>query len=192
MRQEGGAMAGRTFVALFSGINVGGNRMVAMADLRSMLEELGFERVSTYLQSGNAVFRGGRGLAGRSAAIEQEFSRRFGFVSRVMVHDTAWLKRVVAENPYAEAAGDPKKLHAYALERSPDPGEVARLAGKNSGSERFHVSDDVLYLFTPDGYGRSKLAAALPKTLGIACTARNWRTVLKLLSMAEAADGPAA
>lgn len=185
-------MSEGTFVALFSGINVGGNRMVAMAELRSMLEELGLDRVSTYVQSGNAVFRAGGSKAEHVAAtIEQALGKRFGFVSRVMVRDIAWLRRLVAENPFADADGDPTKLHAYALERAPGRDDVARLVAKNTGSERFHVRDDALYLLTPDGYGRSRFAAAVPGTLGIACTARNWRTVEKLLAMAEAADGPA-
>jgi len=67
--------------------------------------------------------------------------------------------------------------------------EIARLAGRDTGTERFAVKEDTLYLLTPDGYGRSKFAALLPGKLEVPETARNWRTVTRLLAMAEAADG---
>ncbi len=178
-----------TFVALFSGINVGGRRTVGMADLRQMLDRLGYESVSTYVQSGNAVFRAPGSQAGPiAAAVEKAFEKRFGFHSRVMVRDLAWLRKLVAGNPFG-GADDPRTLHAYALERAPGREDIARLAAKNTGTERFHVRDDALYLLTPDGYGRSKFAALLPGTLAVPGTARNWRTVTRLLELAEAADG---
>ncbi len=139
-------MAARTFVALFSGINLAGKRRAGMAELRSMLEALGFERVSTYVQSGNAVFRAASSQPGPIAAmVEQAFEERFGFFSRVMVRDVAWLRRLVAGNPFAGILEDPKTLHAYALERKPDQDAVEALAVKNTGTERFHVRDTIRF-----------------------------------------------
>ncbi|WP_269930075.1 DUF1697 domain-containing protein [Aminobacter sp. HY435] len=172
------------FVALFSGINVGGNRIVKMAELKTFFEKLGFTDVATYIQSGNVVFRGEGDAAGVTARLEQAFEQHWGFRSRIMVRDAEWFERLVAENPYPEVAGDHTKLHAYALERVPTAEEVAPLTARGTGPERFTVRGDVLYLHAPDGLGKSKLAEVLPRVLKVPGTARNWRTVLTLLEMA--------
>ena len=173
------------FVALFSGINVGGNRIVKMVELKAFFEELGFGNVATYIQSGNVVFKAGDGDAvGLTTKLEKAFEERWGFRSRIMVRDAAWFDRLVAENPYPEVAGDHTKLHAYTLERAPTDAEVAPLTERCTGPERFMVRDDVLYLHAPDGLGKSKFAEVLPRVLKVPGTARNWRTVLALLEMA--------
>ncbi|RTL94918.1 MAG: DUF1697 domain-containing protein [Hyphomicrobiales bacterium] len=173
------------FVALFSGINVGGNRIVKMAELKAFFESLGFADVATYVQSGNVVFRANNGdAAALSKEIEAAFEKKWGFNSRMMVRDAGWLERLVKNNPYPEIAGDPTKLHAYALDREPTQEEAQRLADKCTGPERFDIKDDVLYLHAPDGLGKSVFANLIPRTLKVPGTARNWRSVLALLEMA--------
>ncbi|MGX8013847.1 DUF1697 domain-containing protein [Mesorhizobium sp. ORM8.1] len=176
---------GTVFVALFSGINVGGNRIVKMAELKSFFESLGFNDVATYVQSGNVVFRAKTGdAAALTKELEAAFEKKWGFYSRIMVRDLSWFERLVSENPYPEAAADHTKLHAYALEREPTADEVARLAEKCTGPERFEVKGDVLYLSAPDGLGKSVFANLIPRVLKVPGTARNWRSVLALLEMA--------
>ncbi|PWK65803.1 DUF1697 domain-containing protein [Aminobacter sp. AP02] len=176
------------FVALFSGINVGGNRIVKMAELRAFFEELGFANVESYIQSGNVVFKADAAdVVALTATIEAAFEKRWGFHSRIVVRDLGWYERLVTENPYPEVADDHKKLHAYALERAPAVAEIAPLSERNSGPERFEVKGDILYLHAPDGLGSSKFAEILPRTLKVPGTARNWRTVLTLLEMARKA-----
>lgn len=176
---------GKVFVALFSGINVGGNRIVKMAELRSFLGELGFADVATYVQSGNAVFRSSKGdAASLSKQLEAAFEKKWGFHSRIMVRDQGWFERLVRENPYPDVAGEPTKLHAYVLERAPTKEEIARLAEKCIGPERFEIKGDVLYLHAPGGLGKSVFAGLIPRTLKVPGTARNWRSVLALLEMA--------
>lgn len=175
----------KVFVALFSGINVGGNRIVKMAELRSFLGELGFADVATYVQSGNAVFRSRKGdAASLTKQLEAAFEKKWGFHSRIMVRDLGWFERLVKENPYPDVAGEPTKLHAYVLEREPTADEIARLAEKCTGPESFEIKGDVLYLHAPDGLGKSVFANLIPRTLKVPGTARNWRTVLTLLEMA--------
>jgi len=185
-------MSAKVFIALFSGINVGGNRIVKMAELRAFFEDLGFSGVATYVQSGNVVFRAGKGdAAALTKQIEAAFEKKWGFRSRIMVRDVSWLERLVSENPYPEAAADHTKLHAYALEREPTVEEVARLAEKCTGPERFEVKGDVLYLSAPDGLGKSVFANLTPRALKVPGTARNWRSVLALQEMAGRAGGKA-
>lgn len=173
------------FVALFSGVNVGGNRIVKMAELRSFFESLGFADVSTYVQSGNVVFRAKKQDAlALARELEAEFEKKWGFSSRIMVRDASWLERLVKDNPYPEVTGEPTKLHAYALEREPTQEQAQRLADKCTGPERFQIKNDVLYLHAPDGLGKSVFANLIPRTLKVPGTARNWRSVLALLEMA--------
>ncbi|MDG4875689.1 DUF1697 domain-containing protein [Mesorhizobium sp. WSM4935] len=173
------------FVALFSGINVGGNRIVKMAELKAFFEGLGFSDVATYVQSGNVVFRAKtEDAAALTKELETAFEKKWGFNSRIMVRDAGWFERLVTDNPYPEIAGEPTKLHAYALEREPTAEETKRLADKCTGPERFEIKGDVLYLHAPDGLGKSVFANLIPRTLKVPGTARNWRSVLALLEMA--------
>ncbi|RUU52373.1 DUF1697 domain-containing protein [Mesorhizobium sp. M2C.T.Ca.TU.002.02.1.1] len=178
------------FVALFSGINVGGNRIVKMAELKAFFEGLGFSDVATYVQSGNVVFRAKKGdVAALTKEIETAFEKKWGFNSRILVRDAGWFERLVKDNPYPEIAGEPTKLHAYALEREPTAEEAQRLADKCTGPERFEIKGDVLYLHAPDGLGKSVFGNLIPRTLKVPGTARNWRSVLALLEMAGKAGG---
>jgi uncharacterized protein (DUF1697 family) len=181
---------GQTFIALFSGINVGGNRIVRMAELRALFEELGFNDVRSYVQSGNVVFRAAKGdAASLRKTIEDAFETKWGFHSRIMVRDWEWLEATVAANPYPDLAGESKKLHLYVLEREPTVEEEKRLADKCTGPEEFTIRGDAFYLKAPDGVGKSVFATLIPRTLKVPGTARNWRTVLALLEMAETAQG---
>jgi uncharacterized protein (DUF1697 family) len=178
------------FVALFSGINVGGNRIVKMAELAAFFAQLGFSDVKTYVQSGNVVFRAeGADTGTLTSKIEAAFEKKWGFHSRIMVRDVDWFRRLVAGNPYPEAVDAPKTLHAYALEREATSEEIARLAEKCTGPERFEVRRDVLYLHAPDGLGKSVFANLIPRVLKVPGTARNWRSVQALLEMAENSGG---
>lgn len=179
---------GEIFVALFSGINVGGNRIVKMAELKSFFEGLGFDDVATYVQSGNVVFRAAKGDAAKlTGELEAAFEKKWGFNSRIMVRGAGWLERLVRNNPYPEVAGEPTKLHAYALEREPTAEEAKRLAEKCTGPERFEIKGDVLYLHAPDGLGKSVFANLIGRTLKVPGTARNWRSVLALHDLAGGA-----
>ena len=89
---------GAVFVALFSGINVGGNRIVKMAELKSFFEGLGFTDVATYVQSGNVVFRAKKGdAASLTKQLEAAFEKKWGFNSRIMVRDAGWFVRCEGE-----------------------------------------------------------------------------------------------
>jgi len=184
------AKQGTVFVALFSGINVGGNRIVKMAELKAFFEGLGLADVATYVQSGNVVFRAKKeDAAALTKELEAAFEKKWGFNSRIMVRDAGWFERLVKDNPYPEVAGEPTKLHAYTLEREPTAEEAQRLADKCTGPERFEIKGDVLYLNAPDGLGKSVFANLIPRTLKVPGTARNWRSVLALLEMAGKAGG---
>ena len=176
-----------TFIALFRGINVGGHNLLPMKALTAILQDLGATGVTTYIQSGNAVFRSPSGnpdtLAKRLAA---EIGKRHGFEPYVLIIEPQTLARVIAGNPFADALGDPAALHVGFLAAAPGNPDLVKLASLKRDSERYHLEEDVFYMHLPGGAGRSKLAAGAEKALGVPMTGRNWKTVCKLVELANA------
>lgn len=174
-----------TYIALFRGINVVGNRSLPMSDLVGILERLGCERVRTYIQSGNAVFWSRRNTSKKLAEeISAKILERHGFKPAVLMLGVPELEEAVKNNPFKTLDG--KALHFFFLESHPKTPDLDGLRALKSNSEEFRLNKKVFYLYAPDGIGRSKLAAKVEKSLGIPVTARNWNTVSKLLAMVKA------
>jgi uncharacterized protein (DUF1697 family) len=172
----------RTFIALFRGINVGGKNILPMKDLVGILESLGYEKIKTYIQSGNVVFH----LKGnKTKKIAEEIGSRIleshGFKPKVHLLTIEELKEAVENNPFKTMEG--KSLHFFFLASTPAKPDLDALAKLKSSSEEFKLGKNVFYLHAPDGIGRSKLAAKVEKALGVPATARNWNTVSKLMVM---------
>lgn len=175
-----------TYIALLRGINVGGNNILPMKELRSILERMGLRKVNTYLQSGNAVFQSESDRTRELAAeIKSAINEAKGFDPEVLIVSIEELRKAIATNPFLEGEGDPKTLHIYFLESAPDEPDLNMLEALKTETEQFSLVDQLFYLYAPDGMGRSKLAARVEKALGVIVTARNWRSVNKILSMAE-------
>jgi uncharacterized protein (DUF1697 family) len=177
----------KTYIALFRGINVGGNNMLPMKDLKLLLERNGCLDVRTYIQSGNVILRSATADTARFAnQVAAAVGKSHGFEPRVLMLTQSDLERAVKGNPFPEAADNPKSLHLFFLaEPSKDP-DLKSLEAVKNNSERFALKGRVFYLYTPDGFGTSKLASKVEKVLGVQTTARNWRTVTTLLEMASA------
>ncbi len=182
-----------TFVALLRAVNVGGTGKLPMASFRKLLQDLGFENVQTYIQSGNAVFNA-KGARFDSAAkvakvIGAELEKLMSAPCGVMVRTHNELERVIAENPFAEAAAaDGSKVHGGFLAGNAGPGTQAALQAivdkYPARRDRFHLVGDTLYLHLPNGAAETKFSGkGLDKALGVPATGRNWNTVLKLHAM---------
>ena len=175
------------WTVLLRGINVGGHRLLPMKELITLLEGAGFTKVRSYLQSGNIVFRSPRSTA--APALGNRIGRLVkdakGFEPAVWVLSLAELSAAVAANPFPEADADPKSLHLYFLSDSPASADVEDLHRLKRGKESFKLKERVFYLYTPGGFAGSKLAAQAERLLGDSATARNWRTVNRLLEMAQ-------
>lgn len=178
-----------TFIALLRAVNVGG-RSVPMARLRSLLDDFGCENSRTLLQSGNAVFtiRGRIAAAALEKNLESEAQRVFGMAIAFMLRSSSEWNEMIAGNPFAAAAkDDPGHLLAMALKTAPTGTAVKALREGYKGPESIHVAGRDAYFVYPDGVGRSKLTNALiERKLGVAGTARNWNTVLKLAALCAA------
>jgi uncharacterized protein (DUF1697 family) len=175
-----------TCIALLRGINLVGRNQLSMKDLVAIVEAAGGVEVRTYIQSGNVIFRSratdlGR-LGGRIASLVQA---RRGFAPRVLVLTPRDLARAVAANPFPAAERDPRSMHVFFLAERPSKPDLEALEAARFRTERFQLTGRLFYLHTPDGFGTSKLAERVERHLGVAATARNWRTVTTLDRMAR-------
>lgn len=174
------------YIALFRGINVGGNNALPMKALVSLLEDIGAKQVRTYIQSGNAVFHSAEKNATQlSKQLAAEIKVRHGFEPHVLLIGIEAINTAIAQNPFPEAEADPGSLHLGFLAATPKHPDLEKLNSLKKASERFHLSDNVFYLHAPEGVGRSKLAANAEKLLGVPMTDRNWRTVCKISALAR-------
>lgn len=167
-----------TYVALLRGVNVGGHRRVPMAALRDLLVGLGHSDVTTYLQSGNAVFGSTDRDTDRLAeGIRDAVLSSFGVDAAVLVRSAAELAEVVAANTWPDRAAEPTKLHVAYLSSVPvDAPDLSRFA-----PDEVCVVGRAAYLWYADGSGRSKLTLdVLERALRVTGTARNWTTATEL------------
>ncbi len=172
------------YITLLPGINVSGAYKVPMADLRAMLVGLGFETVQTYIQSGNAVFGTTYEQGALQGLIEAAFVARFGFAVPIIVIASEALTAAIAANPFAHALDDPAKLHLGFMAAEPSVEAVALLKTKPHSGEVWQIIGRCFYFHTPVGMGTSKLFPFIERTLKVAVTFRNWRTVEAVSGMA--------
>lgn len=172
-----------TYVALLRGVNVGGHRKVPMADLRDALTEAGFERVRTYIQSGNIVLDAQGGAAKVAAAIRKVIADRFEHTVPVMVRTAAQIDRIAEGDPFAGRGLDESKVTVTFLS-----GPAPDLAVPEGQDEEAHVAGTEVWVYYPAGLGTSTLERSgfWKPVGGLEATARNLRTVRKLRDMAAA------
>jgi uncharacterized protein (DUF1697 family) len=183
-----------THVALLRGINLGPHKRVAMPALRKLVESLGHTDVATYIASGNVVFTGSGSTTTLAGELEKTIADELGVTCRVVVLTADELAEAAAANPYPDEP-DPKRVHAVFLTGPAGAAARKRLdqardrLGDKVGRDEAAIVGRVLYLHTPDGFGRSELAKVLSRPGGAAeGTARNWATVTRLLAMCDASD----
>jgi uncharacterized protein (DUF1697 family) len=177
-----------SYVAFLRGINVGGNKMVAMADLRDMLTALGLEDAKTLLQSGNAVFRAAStSPSALERRLEAEMAKRFRMSCDFHVRTAAELDQAIAANPLkAEAKRDPGRMLLSFYKSPLDKAAVKAAQAAIDGPEIVRCDGRHLYMYFPDGQGNSKATAVVGRILKVNGTGRNWNTVLKLAAVTAA------
>jgi uncharacterized protein (DUF1697 family) len=172
-------------IALLRAVNVGGVK-VSMADLKTLLVDLGFEDVRTLLDSGNVVFRGKSDTGAElEKLLETELAQRAGRQTEFFVRTAEEWNSIIDRNPMTnEARRDPGHLLVVVLKSAPTNQEVDALRAAVVGPEIVEADGKQAYIYYPAGVGQSKLTARLiEKKLGSPGTGRNWNTVLKLGAM---------
>ena len=178
-----------TYIALLRGVNVGGQKKVAMPDLRAFITDLGFDDVRSLIQSGNLVFRGSaRTGADLERLLEAEAQERLDLRTTFFIRNAEEWAAVIAHNPFPDAAAtDPNHLVVMCLKDAPHVGAVKALRDAIKGPETIRTQGKHLYIVYLAGIGRSKLTIKLIEAkLGTQGTGRNWNTVLKLAALMEA------
>ena len=155
-----------------------------MKDLVRILEGIGYQDIRTYIQSGNVVLRSEKKRSAEDAAeISDTVQDKFGFRPNVQLLEKAELESAVAKNPFPTTVG--KQLHFIFLESEPEAPDLDTLASIKAETEQFKLEGRVFYLYTPGGFGISKLAERVERSLGVSTTARNFNTVRKLMEMLQ-------
>ncbi len=171
-----------TVIALFRGINVGGNNILPMRELKWLLEKLELRNVKTYIQSGNVVFQTEKKMFGELAKeIGVAIKTNFGFEPKILFLKHSELKEIIDVNPFE--GEDVKSQHFFFLSSTPTNPDLTIFESIKSDTEKYKLINRVFYLFAPDGIGRSKMALKVERILGVTTTARNRNTVNKLLLM---------
>lgn len=180
------------WLALIRGINVGGHNKVPMAELKDVCRDLSFESVSTYIQSGNVVFRSTGNAVALETALEQALHDAFGVTAAVIVRDSSQWSAMMEANPFSEESAAspnrvmavvPKVIPVWMRSDSAAP-SIEELLGKATQGERVAAVQGGLWVSYPEGQGTSKLTPqVLERFAGSPVTLRNWRTVCKLREM---------
>ncbi len=175
-------------VAFFRGINVGTANRIAMADLRSLFEDLGYAQVKTLLNSGNVVFAGARALPAAAAGIEAAVAEKLGVRSSVTLVSAEEIAALVTTNPLERRAEDPSRLLLAFLGDRGGAEQMRLLADKAWGDDAIVVTGRSAWVWCANGVSRSPLWAALNRELKEKVTSRNWATVLKVHALLSAID----
>ena len=181
------------YVSMLRAVNVGGTSRIKMDALRAVYESIGLKDVRTLLQSGNVVFRSS--LKDRERLVKritQELERQLELHADVIVRTLAELADIVERGPVLSPHADPSKLLVMFLSGVPDAAAQAALGKWHKGPEMLEMRGPEIYLYYPEGVGRSKLSGAvIENKLDMSGTARNWNTLQKLLETGRALEGAA-
>lgn len=178
----------QTYISILRGINVSGQNSIKMANLKTLYEQLGFQSVTTYIQSGNVVFESSETDQEKlSEKIHLKIQSTFGYDIPVLVLAVDIWQRIVENNPFSNnESKDPAFLHVTFLATAPKLDNKEAICVKRIEGEEIQIVSEAVYLYCPNGYGRTKLNNNfLENKLKVKATTRNWKTTLKLLEIAK-------
>lgn len=174
----------KTYISLLRGINVSGQKKIIMEELRTLYESLGLNKVQSYIQSGNVLFQSDKKANALTKTIEQGIEKQYGYHVTVIIKTPDDLKKAIQQSPFQNI--DETKLHVAFLARKPSKPDMSPIEAVAVDGEQVKLVDDRVYLYCPNGSGRSKLSNNLiEKKLDTPATMRNWRTTNKLISLAD-------
>lgn len=175
-----------TYIAMLRGINVSGQKIIKMTDFKVHLQDLKFIDVQTYIQSGNAVFKNKKIT---HKALQNKIARKildeYGFEVGLIIKSPDELEDIIQTNPFNEN-NYLNRLYITFLSDVPTFDNLEKLKGIDYSPEEFVLKGNIIYLYSPQGYGKAKMNNNFfENKLKITATTRNWKTVNKLLEMAK-------
>jgi uncharacterized protein (DUF1697 family) len=179
----------KTYISMLRGINVSGQKLIKMPELKRLYEDIGFSGVVTYIQSGNVVFSTEEDIKARDLAqkIEKAVREKFSFDVPVIIRTRDELKDIIAAVPFKNPGGVvPDKVYITFLEDIPEEANVLKIHPLDYKPDRFVILGKEIYLDCASGYGTTKLSNTFfENKLKVRATTRNYNTVNKLIELAE-------
>jgi uncharacterized protein (DUF1697 family) len=179
----------QTLISFLRGINMAGHYSLKMTDLSDMYKSLGFKDARTYIQSGNVIFTSAANqqVTEITEKIEAAILKKFGYVVPVITRSTDEIKNIIAANPFLqEDKFDPSKMVAILLYEKPTEIQIQKVIKISYPPDKFVITGNEIFVYCPNGFGKSKLYTNFfEKKMGVTGTARNWKTLTTILSLAE-------
>ena len=178
----------KTYISILRGINVGGKNLIKMNSLLELYEDLGFQDVKTYIQSGNVVFRSKNyQLEELEQIITAGVLKRFGLSVPVLIREHAELKNILSMNPFLkELKADISYFHITFLSKSPGNLFLQILKNNSYLPDEYIIKDKTIYLMCPNGYGKTKLTNNFfENKSGEKATTRNLKTLFELVKIGD-------
>jgi uncharacterized protein (DUF1697 family) len=175
-----------SYIALLRGINVSGHNLIKMTTLKTCFQELDFQNIKTYLQSGNIEFQSSMDDTKMMGdIIKQKIEQEFGLTIPVLVITLDHLEKVISHNPFLnDSLKDPAFFHVTFLYSDQYISNFDQIEIRKKENEAIVLDQEVIYLYCPDGYGQTKLTNTfIESRLKVGATTRNWKTVNELLKM---------
>ncbi len=177
------------YICLMRGINVSGQKKIQMKELKKLFESLGYENITTYIQSGNILFETPlKNKENISKAIEAAISSTYNFEVPCLIITPEKLAYTIKNNPLLSSIKDAelKKIYISFLFHTPNEESLIKLFAFTPPQEKAIVQDDIVYLYYGNGAGRAKLNNnTIEKKLKTTATTRNWNTCNKLLELSK-------
>jgi len=173
----------KKYISMLRGINVSGQKKIRMEELKTLYNSLNFKNIKTYIQSGNVIFESpDSDISELANKIENKIKQTFGFSVTVIIRTKNEFHNLIVSNPfYGERKEDIKKLHVTFLSATPSASSLREIDKFKDKSDQMVIVGKEIYLFCPNGYGRTKLTNSFfEKKLNVSATTRNWKTVNKL------------
>ena len=177
-----------TCITMLRGVNMTGHNTIKMTRLADMFRQLGYTDAETYIQSGNIVFTCHNGdIDDVSSGIRKSVLSEFNLNIAVIIRTLDEMKKIISANPFMEEPDfDPSKMAVLFLEFRPSEEQILKVAGIDYPPDKFRINGSEIYIYCPDGFGKTKLYTNFFEAkMKVTGTARNWRTLNKLIEMAE-------
>lgn len=170
-----------TYIVLLRGINVSGKNKLPMQELRDLLNKLEYKNIQTYIQSGNIILSSQKEAIAVEKEIKKAIKTQYDYDVPVICKTISDWEKAIAKNPYAQK--EEKLLYFTFLSQVP---ESNNMLTNDAIKDQFTIIDDVVYIYCVNGYGKTKLTNNLfEKKLNVSATSRNYRTTMKLLTLAK-------
>ena len=177
-----------TYISLLRGINVSGHNKLKMDALKKMYEKFGFKKVKTYLQSGNIIFQNTDCNHNKlDQLISMQIKKDFELQVPVTVLTVDQMERIIKNNPFLkDLTKDISFLHVTFLASQPEDYDNESITSRIAKGEDIVITDSAVYLYCPDGYGKTKLTNSfIESRLKVSATTRNWKSANEILRIAQ-------